>query len=413
MGQHRAERRGLRRRTAGPVSSAAASQGAYVGRRVAGREAAAAVTTTPPEATVAPLVRVAPTVEPDVVELPAARVRPTPPVPAPVPSTATTVVPTVRAVVPLHVPAPSVELPAPSPVTDSSAWPAPLVDLALLEAETSEVPAIRDLGDTTAELPRVTPGRRRAVKPAAPSRGPLFSSLRSPSVLLGVAALAIAVGGVVTTYETPTAPVAASQGPSPATALTGNGGTGVVGARGQDLSRGSDGRSSTAAATTLEQAAEEDAEVRSEALGELAQQAEQQAKKLESDRWVLPLSPSIITATFGQYGLWSSYHTGLDFNGNTGDPISAIAAGTVTSTGYDGAYGNKTVVTLEDGTELWYCHQTSIYVSPGETVAPGETIGTVGTTGNVTGSHLHVEVRPGGGDPVDPYAAFVQHGVTP
>ena len=118
-----------------------------------------------------------------------------------------------------------------------------------------------------------------------------------------------------------------------------------------------------------------------------------------------------ITATFGQYGLWASYHTGLDFNANSGDPILSVANGTVTETGYDGAYGNKTVVTLDDGTEIWYCHQTSIYVSVGDRVNGGENIGTVGATGNVTGSHLHVEVRPGGGDPVDPYAAFIVHGV--
>ncbi len=91
----------------------------------------------------------------------------------------------------------------------------------------------------------------------------------------------------------------------------------------------------------------------------------------------------------------------------------AVAGGTVTSVGYDGSYGNKTVVTLEDGTEIWYCHQSSFGVSEGETVAPGEVIGYVGSTGNVTGSHLHLEVRPGGGDPVDPYAAFLVHGVTP
>ncbi|MGA8845129.1 MAG: M23 family metallopeptidase, partial [Nocardioides sp.] len=122
-------------------------------------------------------------------------------------------------------------------------------------------------------------------------------------------------------------------------------------------------------------------------------------------------SPVILTARYGQYGLWASYHTGLDFNGNSGDPISAIAGGVVTFVGYDGSYGNKTVITLEDGTEIWYAHQTSHSVSVGQTVASGDLIGTVGATGNVTGSHLHVEVRPGGGDPVDPYAAMAQNGL--
>ena len=89
----------------------------------------------------------------------------------------------------------------------------------------------------------------------------------------------------------------------------------------------------------------------------------------------------------------------------------AIANGMVTEAGYDGAYGNKTVVTLEDGTEIWYCHQTTQLVSVGDVVRGGEVIGTVGSTGHVTGSHLHVEVRPGGGDPVDPYAAMQQHGL--
>ena len=119
----------------------------------------------------------------------------------------------------------------------------------------------------------------------------------------------------------------------------------------------------------------------------------------------------VLTARFGQYGLWSSYHTGLDFNGNTGDEIHSIANGEVISASYDGSYGNKTVVRLEDGTELWYCHQTSFLVSVGDTVHAGEVIGTVGSTGHVTGSHLHVEVHPGGGDAVDPYTAMQQHGL--
>ncbi|WP_222430389.1 M23 family metallopeptidase [Nocardioides sp. J9] len=131
-----------------------------------------------------------------------------------------------------------------------------------------------------------------------------------------------------------------------------------------------------------------------------------------------PRSPSTAgccrsAATYGEYGLWSSYHTGLDFAAPSGTPLYAVTNAVVTSTGFDGAYGNKTVLTLEDGTEIWYCHQSSIAASVGDTVRAGELIGYVGSTGHVTGPHLHLEVRPGGGDPVDPDAALRQHGVTP
>lgn len=156
------------------------------------------------------------------------------------------------------------------------------------------------------------------------------------------------------------------------------------------------------------------AEQQHSALKALAKDAEKQSAKIKENQWMLPLDSYRITATFGLSSyLWSSVHTGLDFSAPTGSPIHAVANGVVTESGYDGSYGNKTVVTLEDGTELWYCHQTSFLVNVGDTVRGGETIGTVGSTGNVTGPHLHLEVRPGGGDPVDPFSALMEHGVTP
>jgi hypothetical protein len=258
----------------------------------------------------------------------------------------------------------------------------------------------------------VEPGRRRAVKHAG-SRGPLFKVLPSTPVLLGIAALAVSVGGVLTVPDqAPTG--AAAGGLTHASALSGSSSIGKVvsGERDDPLSRdGKDRAQADAAGQDLQAVAEGMAQDRNTALTQLAGLAEDQAKKLALDLWQYPLANVQITATFGQYGLWSSYHTGLDFNGNTGDPIKAIANGTVTAASYDGAYGNKTVVTLEDGTEIWYCHQTSFNVSVGDVVRGGDIIGTVGSTGHVTGSHLHVEVRPGGGDPVDPYAAMQQHGL--
>ncbi len=272
--------------------------------------------------------------------------------------------------------------------------------------------------DHTAELPLVraqTPGKRKAVKHAG-SRGPLFRGLPSPPVLLGVATMAAVVGGVL---FSPTSPPPALTGTAtnavrPASALGGSGGIATVGDLRTSLSRsGPRDTLGQAAGSDLVAVAEAQAQERNAALGALAAQAEKQAAKIKENRWFLPTDPVVLTARFGEYGLWASYHTGLDFNGENGDPIHAVANGVVTFAGYDGAYGNKTVVTLEDGTEIWYCHQTTQYVSVGDVVTGDEIIGTIGSTGNVTGSHLHVEVRPGGGDPVDPYAAFVANGVVP
>ena len=127
---------------------------------------------------------------------------------------------------------------------------------------------------------------------------------------------------------------------------------------------------------------------------------------------VLPVRGYRLTATFGSSGsMWSSDHTGLDFAAPEGTALVAIGAGVVTEVGYDGSYGNKTVVRLEDGTELWYCHQSSQGVSVGDRVSPGDVIGAVGSTGNTTGPHLHLEVRVQGA-PTDPQVALARWGLS-
>ena len=121
--------------------------------------------------------------------------------------------------------------------------------------------------------------------------------------------------------------------------------------------------------------------------------------------FVAPVRGYRLTGRFGAGSyLWSTVHTGLDFAAAAGTEIRAVAAGRVVEAGYDGRYGNKTVLRLADGTEVWFCHQDSIAVGVGEHVRAGQVIGTIGTSGNTTGPHLHLEVHPGAGAPVDPAA---------
>lgn len=281
---------------------------------------------------------------------------------------------------------------------------------------TASLPAIEKKSPRPSQKSSPKQAGKRVASRRSASRGPLFRGLPSPPVLLGVAALAISAGGALT---------AAGSGLgdndtrfSQASALSGASDVSRVSLLDrQTVSRDSrrDALQDAADAQLVEQA-ESQLKQRDAALAKFAQQAEQQAAKLRLNQWVLPVEPGVyhLTARFGDYsGLWSHFHTGLDFAAPTGTPIHAVANGVVTSVGYDGAYGNKTVVTLDDGTELWYCHQNSYAVNVGDEVHSGDVIGYIGSTGNVTGPHLHLEVRPGAGDPVDPYEALIVHGLHP
>ena len=383
MGNHRADHNAPRPES--PLGSPSAGS-SYVGKRVAHRVA----TEETPSTYVGK--RVARPADP---AEPLATIVPVVPVAKPV------VTPAVEAVV-----EPTLAAEAVTPVRSLDRMP------------TVELPALRDipladsLSDSSTTLRAVQPaGKRRAVKHAG-SPGPLFRGLPTLPVAVGVATIAIAVGGVVTSAD-PQLASAGDRATSP-NALTGSFGSSAVGTRTATVSRDSD-RDALAqgAGSDLVKEAERSAAERTTALSDLTAKAQKEATEIALNKWVLPLDSYRLTATFGEYGLWSNYHTGLDFAAPPGTPIRAVANGTVTSAGFDGAYGNKTVITLEDGTELWFCHQTSFNVSAGDTVRAGEVIGYVGSTGHVTGPHLHLEVRPGGGDPVDPDAALRQHGVTP
>jgi murein DD-endopeptidase MepM/ murein hydrolase activator NlpD len=290
------------------------------------------------------------------------------------------------------------------------------VPAAEVPAVTVELPVTLFTDTTTGSLRPAVPGKRRAAKPTRPA---LLRGLPSMPVVVGIAALAVSAGGVLNSGGPQ---LASSETPrmSAPNAASGEIAGGVYDALGRSpvLSRDSDRDAlDDASDASLVQEVEAQAEQRNEALGTLAEQAEKEAKSINENRWSLPVAAGAyhLTSRFGDSGYyWSSgYHTGLDFAAPSGTPIMAIANGVVTSVGYEGAYGNQTIVTLEDGTEIWYNHQTSSTVSVGDNVVAGQVIGYVGSTGNTTGPHLHLEVRPGGGDPVDPFAALVVNGVNP
>lgn len=97
----------------------------------------------------------------------------------------------------------------------------------------------------------------------------------------------------------------------------------------------------------------------------------------------------------------SGGHSGIDFAAPTGTAIRAFADGYVVSASYEGAYGNLVKVMHTDGTVGYYAHMSAFGVQPGQQVRRGDYLGDVGSTGNSTGPHAHVEVRRDG-QPVNP-----------
>lgn len=128
--------------------------------------------------------------------------------------------------------------------------------------------------------------------------------------------------------------------------------------------------------------------------------------------WPAPTCKSI-TSPYGWRGAIagtshtsSNFHKGIDLSksgGSGGEIIIAVAAGTVTtaSLGWNGGYGNYTVIDHGNGLTTRYAHQESITVKKGDTVQAGQVIGYIDSTGNSSGSHLHFEVRING-DHKDP-----------
>lgn len=93
---------------------------------------------------------------------------------------------------------------------------------------------------------------------------------------------------------------------------------------------------------------------------------------------------------------WGRMHTGIDIDGNTGNPVHAAEDGVVIQAGWYAEYGKFIAIRHADGVVTRYGHLSSIDVTEGQRVSRGEYIGAVGSTGRSTGSHLHFEVLKNG-----------------
>ena len=112
--------------------------------------------------------------------------------------------------------------------------------------------------------------------------------------------------------------------------------------------------------------------------------------------FIRPISGTI-TSRFGSISrVRTGAHTGLDIATKTGTPIAAAASGTVTYSGYQGALGYLIKISHGNGVETYYGHCSKLYAKVGDQVNQGDIIAAVGSTGNSTGPHLHLEVRVNG-----------------
>ena len=117
-------------------------------------------------------------------------------------------------------------------------------------------------------------------------------------------------------------------------------------------------------------------------------------------RMMIPTQSPVADSSIGSRFGWridpftggSALHTGLDFQADTGTPITAAAGGVVVTQEVHPAYGNMIELDHGNGVITRYAHASRVYVRRGDLVKRGQRIADVGTTGRSTGPHLHFEV---------------------
>ncbi|MEU6403498.1 M23 family metallopeptidase [Streptomyces sp. NPDC046985] len=266
---------------------------------------------------------------------------------------------------------------------------------ALLEEQEEQVPAPAPTAGSRGA------GRSRRRSPA--KRSALLTVAVPSACVMGVAGIAAASVGGLTGETTQSAAAASDVHPVQSAAANHTLDTQL-----QRLSAGADDFADRASRT------QERIDLRAQQQAEKKKAAQNAARKERlRPKFVLPVTQRGLSAYFGQAGVnWMSVHTGIDFPVSFGTQVVAATDGTV-RTQWNSAYGNMLILTAKDGTQTWYCHLSRYQASTGTVVKAGEPIAYSGNSGNSTGPHLHFEVRPAGGPPVDPLPWLRSHGLDP
>lgn len=123
--------------------------------------------------------------------------------------------------------------------------------------------------------------------------------------------------------------------------------------------------------------------------------------------WRMPIKNVAKTSGFGWR--WGRLHAGEDFAAREGTDLASMSTGTVVFVGQQAGFGNLVQIRYWDGTVSYFAHMSRISASAGQRVAPGQVVGQSGNTGHSTGPHLHLEIHPGGGEPVNPLPWLAGH----
>ncbi|MFD2522636.1 peptidoglycan DD-metalloendopeptidase family protein [Emticicia soli] len=119
--------------------------------------------------------------------------------------------------------------------------------------------------------------------------------------------------------------------------------------------------------------------------------------------WSGPMAKGVTNSQFGWR--WRRWHTGIDLDLDTGEPIYAAFDGIIRVSGVHGGYGRCVVVRHYNGLETLYGHLSKINFEANTVVKAGDEIGKGGSTGRSSGPHLHFETRYEG-NPFDPKNIF-------